>query len=265
VRIAIWQQWASNHSAAFTIMGKFQTAGEAQRVGSLLQDMLRQIAAWKQQDRETKWQAYLATHQIQQPTPNNREAFDKEYYGSELIPETTEIERRLAEQHNITWINTVQYAEDPAIAPHAVFVVDRVVIVAEDLIDYYTWTGFWPFEELMSKLGGEVALQFEFGGTIQVILRCVAPDETTAIRLFQEVEHQVAKYDTRSLDMIFIEGLGFEGKLDWVPGSVTSEGLTITYTFEEWCYGRFFAGLIEYLRSNGCTSINYTFETRGME
>ncbi len=261
MRVSIWQQWASNHSAAFTVMGKFRTVEDAQRVGGILKGILTEVARWKQQDREAKWQAYLAAHQIQHPTPADEERFDNEYYGSEFTPEATEIERQLAEQYDVLWPDTLQYARDPETAPKAVVIVDRAVIVAEDLIDDYTWTGFWPFEELISKFGGEVAVEFEHGGLIQVTIPCTAPDETKAAQLLHHV--QLGESNSWNAGLIRVDDLVLESvKVDsWISGRVTRDGLQLTYIYREVSHGRYFAALLEYLRAHGCTIIDYTFET----
>lgn len=261
MRISIWQQWASNHSAAFTIMGKFSTPDDALHVSGIFKDILREVATWKQQDYAAKWQAYLAENHIEQPTPLHKDDFEADYYAH---PEPTEIEQRFATQYNLTtWFHTLDYALNPATAPDVVLVADCAVIVDEDLIGAYTWTGYWPFEELMRKFGSEqIAICCEFGGTAKITLRCTAPDNPTVTELMQQVETD------EDAHKISITGLTFAGApldTDWFPGTVTRDGLAITYTYREWNSGRIFAALVAHLQARHCTDIEYTFETEGLD
>ncbi len=259
MRISIWQQWSSNHSAAFTIMGKFKTVEDAQQAGDTIKNILTEVARWKQNNRAAKWRAYLADQNIQQPTPADEAQFNCDYYDDY---EPTEIEQQLAKQHNVTWIRTLHYAEDPALVPQAVEVVDRVVIVAEDLIGQETWTGPCPFDELLEKLGGEVAVDDGQTDLIQVTIRCRAPNESTAARIWQHTEQTVTEYDSFTSRMMRIDDLLFELELEpkWVYGHANREGLEITFTFEELAYGRYFIRLLDYLRKHNCTILDYTFE-----
>jgi hypothetical protein len=263
-------------------MGKFQTADEAQRVGGLLQDILRQVAHWKQQDYEAKWQAYLAAHQIEQPTPQDRVQFElearyearkhsdsnearqrvAEQYGGVNIPDPTAIEQQIAQKYGVMWPYTLDYARDPAIASQAVLIVDRAVIVAEDLIGYATHTGPWPFAELLEKLGAEVALASELDNDsdIQITIRCTAPDEAIATTLLQHIQQDTDE----SLNSMSIDDLTHE----WTPGPhvvdgrAARAGMQFVFTYIDWEYhARYFVDLLDYLRAHGCTNIDYDFMT----
>ncbi len=261
MRISIWRQWSSNHSAAFTVMGKFQTIEEAQQAGDTLKNILTEVARWKQKDREEKWQAFLIAQNIQHPTLADRVLFDDNYLSDY---EPTEIEQQFARQHNVTWGPTLEYAYDPELAPQAVRIVDHTVIVAEDFIGQETWTGPFPFLELLKKLGGEVAVHTEFSGSITITLRCKAPDESTATQLKKQVRQERKISDAPTISIADLPR-GQEYISECVNGNVRREGLELTYTYEERNYGRYFAQLLKYLRAHNCTILNYTFESEDIE
>ncbi len=216
-------------------MGKFKTVEDAQQAGDTIKNILTEVARWKQNDREAKCSDY----------------------------EPTEIEKRLARQYDVTWIRTLHYARDPELAPQAVKVVDRAVVVAEDFIDQYTSTGPQPFPELLEKLGGEVAVDSELGSaSIQVTIWCRAPDESTAARLWQHTQQKVVEYGTDRL--ICVDDLPpdpeHKSELAWEYGYARRDGLELTYTYQDQEHGRYFIRLLKYLRAHNCTIIDYTFE-----
>src|SRR5258708_2887023 len=49
MRISIWQQFSSNHSADFIIVGTFNSVSEAEQSAKMLRGILRRIASYWQQ------------------------------------------------------------------------------------------------------------------------------------------------------------------------------------------------------------------------
>ncbi len=46
MKISIWQQWASNHSTRFTVVGTFASAAEATKTANELKRLVTKIAQW---------------------------------------------------------------------------------------------------------------------------------------------------------------------------------------------------------------------------
>src|SRR5579863_2710451 len=46
MRISIWQQFSSNHSSDFTLVGEFRSVDDAQRAGDELRHILQTVVDW---------------------------------------------------------------------------------------------------------------------------------------------------------------------------------------------------------------------------
>ena len=167
MRISIWQQWASNHSASFTVVGVFETVEAANHGVAEVRRLLASIVE------------YSAQH------PEIEKAFLEERQSPSISPP----EQAFAQEYDIdlsewTWTGTgidwLFGSPDTTIADVSAFAVDRMVFVlnAGD-----THIGERPFDLLLAKLGGRVVVSQEYEGVILLNLSCKAPDESIAIRL----------------------------------------------------------------------------------
>jgi hypothetical protein len=211
MKLSIWQQFSSNHSATFTVMGKFETPEQAREVAETIREILVKVARWREQF---------------QTDEEDDDLTAPDHTDSEMA-----LESELLEQYGLDApLETLEFARDSSFAADAVLVFDRVVIVSEGLIDEYTWSGSWAFEEYLKKRGAEVTAYSEGESKeITIDITCIAPDEVTADDITRR----------------------------W---NATRDGLNIDiHDFHEEDYGQNFLDLIEYLQTKGCNAIDYRF------
>lgn len=91
MKLSVWQQFSSNHSAWFTVVGKFKTPDEAQKAGDEMMATLRAVQDWWDALEEDELIDWLSRVQKKELTP---------------------VEQSLAKQHGIEWSFPVEW-HDP--------------------------------------------------------------------------------------------------------------------------------------------------------
>src|SRR6266498_1068126 len=86
MRVAIWQQFSSNHSARFTVVGRFDTPTKADGAAHELKHILQVIADW------------YNVH------PELIKAWDTR--SSQNAPAPTEPEMQFSQQYGVDWSKT---------------------------------------------------------------------------------------------------------------------------------------------------------------
>ncbi len=162
MRISIWQQWASNHSGSFTVVGKFQTHAAATKAAGDLRHIIATITDW-----------YRRTENAD--ADERRLNAIGEFMGAlPLSPPEVEY----AQQYGIDWNGRgIDWftLEDNLKAVHQ---FGRLVFV-ENTGD--TWSLWMPFDDLLEKMGADVAIEAEpYAPPLTVNLSCLAPDEAIA-------------------------------------------------------------------------------------
>ncbi len=134
MQISIWQQFSSNHSADFVTVGKFNSPEAAVEAANEVRQLLRRIQTW--------WQ---------QLPPEELEAWKYKTETSELTPPELEIaaDYEIAWPYSLNWFHLEWQLEEP------VTVYDRCAFVTAP--HAYIWVGPQPFDELLARLGAEVA------------------------------------------------------------------------------------------------------------
>ncbi len=56
MKVSIWQQFSSNHSADYTIVGVFPAAAQAAEMGSALKKLVSDIRAWREQNNHKRYE-----------------------------------------------------------------------------------------------------------------------------------------------------------------------------------------------------------------
>jgi hypothetical protein len=189
MRVSIWQQWISNHSADFTVVGKFATQHRADQVAGEIRAMLRRIEDW--------W-ANLS--------PDERSEWIPQAETANLTPP----EESLQKEYKIDWPFSLafychQYSD--AIPPVQVF--ERLVIVENP--HPYLWHGPQPFNDLLVKLGGEVAVRAESSRTysdtrIVASINCTAPNSEVLGQICVEVERAKLSEEIVPVWLVFHSG-----------------------------------------------------------
>jgi hypothetical protein len=153
MHLSIWQQWASNHSSEFSLVGEFATADEARRAGQEIERIIERL------------------HQLA----------DEFISGGEFWLHQEEAER-LRNVLGLPAEMQFQYFPEWVVPADTGFtnvtVIDRHLFLS-DRGRSGDGNGYEPFDQIITHWGGQLA-----GGTvILVTLSCIAPDEATATRL----------------------------------------------------------------------------------
>ncbi len=221
MKLTIWQQFASNHSGYFFVVGTFQTVEATYQAANTLQTFLQQIAAWYvQQDEPQTWAAV--------PTPVEQ-AFSRQY----------KVEWPMA----LDWLDTVNDMDDAQQRINrALTVCDRLIFVSNP---DQTWMSIQPFEGLLRRLGATTA-GFDYDcweadapyppTWFTLTLTCVAPDTAaaTGFRAAWVERHP------ENATAIHIADNRIQIVRMWLP------------------LGSNFRDLLHDLEQHGCTGIDYT-------
>lgn len=165
MKLTLWQQFSSNHSAAYTVVGQFENADAAHKAGDQLRDILAQIAAWHR--------AYYDSH--------------GEYFGLywDEFPPLTPIEKQLARQYEVetAWKSGVDWAMRDDVVQKVNVFHDLVIVTS-----FETWHLKQPFSALIARMGGTAFADDYFDTQILVTITCDAPDMGTVNALTAKLE-----------------------------------------------------------------------------
>jgi hypothetical protein len=259
MRISLWQQFSSNHSSSYIVVGQFETQEWAEQVKLEVHSIVREISDWWDQHDDTQRKIIL----------------DELQRTHRLTPPEQTIQRRY--QVNLwpplafrDWIGDEDTLE-------GIFQVGRLVFV----VSGETWAGPQPFSEILRKLGGHVAEAIEEGDTYIVLnLRMIAPNEVAAQSLhthitedeeFEEPELRLAFPGVPSIRgvihsegvVVFIDDIDIWESYDLVipsteiPPDTSALMLTADTAEISLDFAEMFQRLLTFLQSQGMTAIEY--------
>lgn len=240
MQLTLWQQFTSNHSSGYTVIGRFESADAAHKAGEQLRDILTQIATWHQ--------AYYEQHGV--------------YFGAHHVPPPpTPIEEQLAQRYAIEWDweQGVDWAKRTDEAPQQVRVSNQLVVISSLFTHYLEQ----PFSALIEQMGGEsfVATDPETA-EIQVLvtITCNAPDVETTNALKTVLEEYF-----RAISESRYRGVPPWSE-DWRKnasgGEVHVEGTTIHLRELNVGLPDTLDLIVDFLRSHGCLNIEYRLMER---
>jgi hypothetical protein len=232
MRLSIWQQFSSNHSGFFIVVGVFESPDAAQTATRRIKEMLYDIDTWHRQHPQT-----AASHQTEPYPP----------------------EKAIAEEYDIQWPQTIdwedwaayKYYEDEAKFDRAQKAASREIdnainrehSVVQIKNPSQTWMGVQPFKDLLEHFGARTA-GYDMNEMDDTAMRqarfrltCDAPDEASARKLRDnplpyDITHQL---------------------------TVTQENAHLTYKFTLTSLD-FIRHLVDYLESNNCQTIGIQLE-----
>src|SRR5258707_909393 len=167
MRVSIWQQFSSNHSADFTVVGQFVSPERAEQVAEELRHILQTIGAWWEQIGD--WKAKAAVDQQLRRkgdlTPPEKMFQAKYGVGWTSYPGDNK-------SYPLDWATFQGAAEGVQVYRNVVFVSPPG----------NTWAGAKPFDAILKALGGGVASDVEDDDFIELVVTIsfTAPDEATA-------------------------------------------------------------------------------------
>jgi ADP-ribosylglycohydrolase len=222
MKISIWQQFASNHSGRYTVVGKFETPEAAQQATETLLALLTQLEA-----------EYETVPSGKRFTPDGGiatlpgEYAVKERYG--IDPQTHSFFNDM-DQHVIQW--------------------DWLIFVKSG----ETYNDPEPYYTLIARLGGDAAIRWfishEDTTTICTHLSCTCPDPEIALDILDELycyhpNQRALEDNPRYGAVVYQHDVDFETlRLDFVADLFNITGQLPT--------------LIQYLEEQGCSDITYS-------
>jgi hypothetical protein len=167
MRLTLWQQFSSNHSASFTIVGVFDTAERAEEIAQELRDILREISTW--------WEQFDIGQQSE-----IEESLRK---AGELTPPEAALEQRYGLGWTTSYPNHKPYPLDWVKGQYALDAVSTFRNYVFISPTGNTWEGAKPFDSLLRAWGGSVRARVEEVSELSVTFTCAMPDEVSAVAL----------------------------------------------------------------------------------
>lgn len=156
MKISIWQQFSSNHSAGFDIVGEFVSVEKAQEVYQTLHEILTLIKEF-------------------------RRGHDEAIYG------LTWPEQELSKQYNVEWKTSIDwlFPDDESINKHLIL---HEKFVAVTNADNQCYEGGYPIAEIVKKLSDKTYTEFENRvNCIEVQFDCILVDDAQRATLMKEL------------------------------------------------------------------------------
>jgi hypothetical protein len=176
MKLSIWQQFSSNHSNAFVVIGIFETATDAHFAYLHVRRVLRRII-----------QAHQTNPPAQQPIPGD------DYNRKQ----PSDAERRIFGAYDITPSHLADWTTYPAVDENtvndAVTHLDTHVIIADPVTG---WAGADPFDRLLAQFTEDV-IQTEETQPAEILtdITCDAPDTKTADMIYQHLNAHHTQID----------------------------------------------------------------------
>jgi hypothetical protein len=262
MRVSIWQQFSSNHSSQFTVVGKFKTIEDAARAAAAIEAMIRAAVEWIQQPENAEVLQQAETKGLFSATPPEREFAEK--LGLDWGPS------RYGEMFFKDW-------------SYQVITLDNLLFVDGN----ESSRGAYPFDAVVAKLGGEVYVhgtlatkivevkrkaddaprkyREETGdyASLTVSVSCVAPDDAAAARIETEYgDYQARMSASRGSPEWDLFSTPWEefGGLSSTTGNLRREGARLFFIdLQIFHISEGFPAMIDYFRARGCTDIRYEF------
>lgn len=209
MKLSIWQQFSSNHSAIYAVVGRFSTDEEALRVAQITKDVLMDIMV----SYESIPHDFPSDMLV--PTPEEQKVGDKYGFDWEERLDWLMVfhhQRKNPFKYIHTWRNFV-FIESPNVN---------------------TWQTGHQFSKLFQALGGQT-MRSVFEGrepddsygeaSISHTLTCVAPTEKKAIEIEQKLALHIENQKLR--------GKGIYIQWEWLPFHPYFESYTSGFTVAE--------------------------------
>ncbi len=238
MRISIWQQFSSNHSGGFNLIGQFETIEEAEKAYLIIQDMLKTVSD------------YYAEHP----------ELEEDYQDYRWL---TPPEEELAKKHSLSnWERSLDWAAGSG----GKLSHYRNLIFLSDYGE--TWLDAEPFDELLPKFGAIVKIWNNGIDDTKptVSIRCAAPSEKEAVELVKQLYSSVAYTSEPSLAIRLPDyELVHKGVSKVIGQKVEFRDLPMeTYNPEAKTKNEFsrieefLPRLISYLESKGCSNFEFS-------
>jgi hypothetical protein len=241
MKVTIWQQFSSNHSASFTIAGKFESIEAAKEAEATLRQIIQRVG-------DDYRQRY---------TPDTF-PYDDEFTLSD-------VEARIKEEYNLeNWEHRLDWTFYDT-ADETVHRYENLVFAGNYSSE--TWAAHMPFDELLEQFGADVAVSVEGWKSDYLRMRCNAPDEQSAITLMEAMNGTAAYNVLPRRNTLTFPQTDFD-----IPAYVRHSGrqliiddilihISAGYLLQD--TETMLRALRKYLTDHGCTA--FTYETVNVE
>lgn len=257
MKLSIWQQFSSNHSAYFSVVGTFSSTEEAQRAANKLHKIDSQVWQWLQE------------------LPRE-EAFAWHEKSHETI---TPIEAKIQKLEQMSWFPSLLQFRPLELNNHLLVRQNHVFVEPAAI----TWFGPNPYPALLQALGANVNICVSESRThpdclLLVDISCKLPDDeldaailfesfredfyayrndSRRIYNFDTIDNLQLPFDYESLKYRFTDEFPHfeaqhEGDLLNLKGLAFGAG---------WSWSRDLDETIKFLSDEGCTNISYEFSS----
>jgi hypothetical protein len=238
MKISLWQQFSSNHSGSFSVVGRFATEEAAREAAEKLREIVRRIDAWHENPANQAWYSEA----------------DQKSVGPPITP----VEVAIAKEFNVAWGNGGADWYGGMHAPIQQVGRDVYFSTAE------SWSMPTPIVNLLKSFGGETAQSMSYEDeaieTIWVKLTCRFNDEAAAqatCALVTPFMHATRQSETKppwAGDSDGRKYLGF--------GDISCEGTRLQLDYRFYGLSMGLPAMVEWLQRSGAQNIDYTFATR---
>ncbi len=249
MKLSIWRQFSSNHSANFMVVGEFESAEWAEVVADELRLMLADISAWWSrfgdwEDRSRIEDAVKESGGLCPPEIKYKAQFGVEKWGK-------------GSGGVSDWMQSPRASE-------AISTFGNLVIVNPESD---TWMGPPPFVEILRNLGGKniVAECENYDDTyFAVNLTCVTPEAQTIMGEVRTEDRHGTKLITLpglkiTRGEILRDGAKIQLKHYQLHGVYYNHVVPKGQPSQKWTFQEELTRLLNYLKSRSCEEIEYSF------
>jgi hypothetical protein len=228
MKVSLWQQFSSNNSTSFTVVGKFPSVDEARHARDVVVQLLTAIGEW-----------YLL--------PENDALRKKMYLPDGLMgAPLTAVESEYSQKYGIDWGQPINWVNNTEGVQDAVQIFDMLVIVENGYPLKDSFMKAHPIDALLERLGAETYTD-QAGTDLLVLVTAVAPDVATLNDVMQMTEPeqgiQAVKLKHHQLTLWF-------KSIEYHAGEILLHGVEL----------RRLAHVIEFLKERNFSHFRYTFE-----
>ncbi len=243
MRISVWQQFSSNHSGGFSVIGQFKIVEEAEKAHLIIQDILTVVGEYYR----------------------NHPELEEELQESGMLEFLTPPEESFAKQYGLTnWDFSLDWAAGGELSRY------HNLVFLDSFVE--TWLDIQPFDDLLRKLGAQLEQKF-YGDTGSqqktepvVSLTCSAPSETRAAEIVSELSFSEVYSDGHIHPLVKLssEPVPYNGAISNSGSKVVCKDIEM-HTFGGRAHqhrvvgvAEFLAKLVAYLESQGCKDFAFS-------
>jgi hypothetical protein len=229
MKITLWQQFSSNHSASFTVVGVFEDADKAEEAARILRDVVERLHEY-----------------YRKRFPDVGDFIE---WAEEIdIRFLSVFEIALRQQYKLrpnAWTQPPDWAYNSTPVhqfKHLVFVSSRGD----------TWSGYQPLDSLIKKAGGKLYTSEESRTACYLTVTCQAQNADSAQQLAEQMTLvEVDAYGSMDYVRIPETDLRFAGKIEQQGAQLIFKNLGLSIKPLE--------AIMPFLETQGCSDIQVKF------